>query len=144
METQVCFKCKEEKSLDEFYKHSKMANGHLGKCKECAKKDARENTRKTSQQLAVYDKLRNCRPERITQRLMAMRKRRRLNPEKYKANTAVNNAVRDGRLIKQLCEVCGSHVTEAHHDDYSKPLDVRWLCYTHHLEAHGKQERKAA
>jgi hypothetical protein len=57
------------------------------------------------------------------------------NPEKRKAQWAVNNAIRDGRMVRQPCEVCGEKA-QAHHDDYSKPFDVRWLCTTHHGEVH--------
>lgn len=39
-------------------------------------------------------------------------------------------------LIPQPCEVCGSEIVDAHHDDYSKPLDVRWLCPLHHRRLH--------
>jgi formylmethanofuran dehydrogenase subunit E len=44
------------------------------------------------------------------------------------------NAAR--KLARLACEVCGDKKAEAHHDDYSKPLDVRWLCTTHHAEWH--------
>lgn len=57
------------------------------------------------------------------------------NPEKRKAQVAVSNALRDGRLKRQPCEVCGAEA-QAHHDDYTRRLDVRWLCVTHHKEAH--------
>lgn len=68
------------------------------------------------------------------------------NPEKRKASWAVNNAIRDGNLVRQPCEVCGvsgkrdsgRSLVHAHHDDYSKPLEVRWLCDTHHNEHHRK------
>jgi hypothetical protein len=65
-------------------------------------------------------------------RVLADRKRwRQANQEKKRAHTAVRDALRSGRLNKQPCEVCGSRA-EAHHEDYSKPLDVRWLCSKHH------------
>ena len=57
------------------------------------------------------------------------------NPEKRSAQVAVSNAIRDGRLERQPCEVCGEKA-QAHHDDYSKPLDVRWLCPIHHGALH--------
>jgi hypothetical protein len=63
------------------------------------------------------------------------------NPEKRKAQIMVGNAIRGGKLVRGLCEVndqsCGGRV-EAHHDDYSKPLEVRWLCRKHHAKHHRK------
>jgi hypothetical protein len=64
------------------------------------------------------------------------------HPERKAATVAVNNAVRDGRLTKQPCEVCGNPKAEAHHDDYSKPLDVRWLCNPHHKVADAERRLK--
>ena len=52
------------------------------------------------------------------------------------ARGAVQNAKARGRLLPAPCEICGEPETEAHHDDYSKPLDVRWLCRKHHKELH--------
>jgi hypothetical protein len=59
------------------------------------------------------------------------------HPEKVRARNAVNNAIRDGRMIRRPCEICGGK-SEAHHDDYNRPLDVRWLCRKHHDTAHGR------
>lgn len=61
---------------------------------------------------------------------------RRMNPDVVRCHDAVNNAVRHGRLVRGPCEVCGEKKVDAHHDDYTKPLDVRWLCRKHHLELH--------
>ena len=41
-----------------------------------------------------------------------------------------------GRVIKKPCEVCGSTNAEKHHEDYSRPHDVNWLCRDHHLDLH--------
>lgn len=52
------------------------------------------------------------------------------------AHALVGKAIRRGELVRQPCEACGSTEVDAHHDDYSKPLDVRWLCRTHHKHHH--------
>jgi len=52
-----------------------------------------------------------------------------------RARKAVEYAVRSGKLKRQLCEKCGKSA-QAHHDDYEKPLDVRWLCPVHHAVIH--------
>lgn len=58
------------------------------------------------------------------------------NPEKWRAQKKVQYAVRYGHLQKKPCEVCGEVRVDAHHDDYSKPLQVRWLCRKHHKAEH--------
>lgn len=62
---------------------------------------------------------------------------------KRRARTAVSNAIRDGRLTRRPCYGCGCEAAQAHHDDYSKPLDVRWLCTTCHAAEHAPEARAA-
>jgi len=57
-----------------------------------------------------------------------------------KANTVVGNALRDGRIDRQPCFICGCKA-EAHHPDYSSPLAVSWLCDEHHKQLH-KEHRE--
>lgn len=64
-----------------------------------------------------------------------------MTPEARKQKASIraitSTAIRKGYLMRQPCEVCGTEINvEAHHDDYDKPLDVRWLCKTHHAEHH--------
>jgi hypothetical protein len=136
---QRCFKCLKVLPLSEFYKHPQMGNGHIGKCKECNKKDVRDNYRKRRPQYAAYGRERDQRPEYKEKKKEYQRKRRARRPDKYKANCATSNAIRDKRLDRGPCEECGSVFVEAHHDDYSKPLDVRWLCFRHHRLLHGQE-----
>lgn len=58
------------------------------------------------------------------------------NPEKYAAWTILRNALAAGKVVKGVCEQCGAVKVEGHHDDYTKPLEVRWLCKKHHVEHH--------
>ena len=122
-----------------FYAHPSMADGLLGKCKSCAKKDVKARYEAKRELCAAYERKRAQDPERKRKAAEYQRIRRARFPGKYKARQAVSNAVRDGRLTKQPCEVCGSTKVQAHHDDYRKPLSVRWFCFKHHREvAHGQ------
>ncbi len=58
-------------------------------------------------------------------------------PEKKRAANLVYKALKSGKLIRQPCEACGTtSKVQAHHDDYSKPLNVKWLCQRDHLKHH--------
>lgn len=61
---------------------------------------------------------------------------------KFRCKSVVYQAIKSGRLIKQPCEVCGKSPAEGHHPDYTKPLQVKWLCRIHHLEVHANREKK--
>lgn len=57
--------------------------------------------------------------------------------QKVKANARSYAKVyqKRGKLIPKPCEVCGEKA-QKHHDDYSKPLEVRWFCARHHQRHH--------
>lgn len=135
----VCFKCREEKPIGDFYKHKEMADGHLNKCKECTKSDVRLH-RSENNSVREYDRKRSKTPERRAHIAMVSKKWRMENPQGYKAHTALGNAVRDKKITKMPCEVCGNSRSHAHHDDYSKPLSVRWLCAMHHHRLHASNK----
>lgn len=60
----------------------------------------------------------------------------RVSPEMSYAHRLVAKAIKDGELVKQPCEVCGQVRVEAHHEDYDKPLEVKWFCVKHHRRVH--------
>lgn len=64
-------------------------------------------------------------------------------PEKEAARRAVHHAVAVGQLVPAPCEKCGEPKAEAHHDDYAKPLAVRWLCRRCHVAHHTNERRRA-
>lgn len=66
------------------------------------------------------------------------------NQEKYQSHLAVQRAKRDGILKPEPCESCGSEKASAHHDDYTKPLEVRWLCHKCHMAWHSKLRKENA
>ena len=136
-----CFKCKMLKSIYEFYRHSQMADGHLNKCKECTKIDNRGNRLNKRERYIAYDKERAKKPSRIKALIETMERMRSKFPEKYKARNKLSNALRDGKIIKGNCVVCGISKVEAHHPDYRNPLNVIWLCIEHHKQIHHQNQR---
>jgi len=131
MDRKVCFKCKIGKALEEFYVHSMMADGHLNKCKECTKRDVREH-RRTHPSVQEYDRWRfQHDPVRRADTRRRANARRKANPLQGRASCMVSRAVRDGRLARpSRCSRCGEkgRRIEAHHPDYTKPLEVIWVC----------------
>lgn len=131
----TCIECTQEKPWDEFYAHPEMASGYLNICKECHK--ARMKTRsRTNPAVQEYDRKRAKLPHRKEVQLKNTKRWREENPAAYRAHSAVGNAVRDGKLAKLPCEFCGETRVHAHHKDYSKPLDVIWLCAKCHNRLH--------
>ena len=128
-----CFKCGQVKSLSEFYKHKGCVDGCLNKCKCCTKSDVAAHRSLNIERIREYDRRRGNRHN-----ADYLREYRKTYPNKYKAQTMVNNALRDGRLKKETaCSECDSGFSvHAHHDDYSFPLTIRWLCAACHSQWH--------
>jgi hypothetical protein len=65
--------------------------------------------------------------------------------ERYRSTSRsiANVAVKRGKLVRQPCEKCGADNAEKHHDDYKKPLEVRWLCRACHVEHHKAEQASA-
>lgn len=136
-----CFKCHISKPIDQFYKHPKMKDGHLNKCKECTRRDTHQNYEENREAHSSYDKLRQRRVDRRQKKQGYLRRHRLIYPERDKARQAVARALRFGRLRKEPCLICGTiENLQAHHEDYDKPLEVKWYCDKHHrTTVHGKQ-----
>lgn len=136
--TKVCFKCNIEKPLAEFYVHKMMADRHLNKCKDCTKKDVHEHRKNNIEKIRQYDRDRTRLQHRIRMREEYYKKYSVSEPDKVRAVNLANNAIRDKKIAKKPCEVCGAtERIEKHHTDYSKPLEVVFLCSKHHKKAHG-------
>lgn len=129
----TCFKCRETKPLTGFYRHKGMKDGHLNKCKTCARAESTQNRNRSIERYRNYDRERGNR-----QTAKDTREYRKGNPEKQKCHAAVARAVKAGKLNKpDRCERCGSQANlEGHHEDYTKPLDVIWLCSICHRSEH--------
>jgi ribosomal protein S27AE len=131
-----CFKCNTVKPLAEFYKHSRMADGHLNKCKECTKNDANKHRDQNLEKIRAYDRERGKIPERIKANTDINRIWRAEDKRRQLAHTAVARAIRAGELVRNPCTRCGEKKSVAHHEDYDKPLEVMWLCQPCHKQRH--------
>lgn len=142
----TCIRCGVVQPLTSFYAHPKMADGRLGACKICVRaSSAARHLEKMSTPAGIAS-------ERERQRFK-MRRYRAGGKEKKQAP-----AIRAGHLKKwvsknrtkqraelkarrahphqQPCEVCGATPAQRHHEDYSKPTEIVWLCSAHHAARH--------
>lgn len=129
-----CTKCRKSKPESFFSKDKTYGLKHH--CKECVSEynrikysDNRDRMIKTASEWGKKNK----------EKIVEVNKRyRKKHPNKQNARNRFRNAVISGKIIPQSCEICGNTEAEGHHEDYSKPFEVRWLCSKHHGEEHRK------
>jgi hypothetical protein len=119
-----CRNCGVTKPLDDFYRSRQASDGRQSWCKACMSIRTR-NPAATRRHTAKW---------------------KRENPDKERAHQAIKRALRHGVVVRpDVCESCKERVEpHAHHDDYTKPLDVRWLCRGCHVAEHGQEKSNAA
>lgn len=122
-----CTKCKRVLSKDLFYRRPAATDGLRSWCKECHNKFNSEYNKNW--------KKRNPEKVKIIQ-TRSTKNYRKKYPERCKARIILNHAVRDGKIKKQPCIVCGNDKAEAHHEWVKKPLKVQWVCRIHHSRLH--------
>jgi hypothetical protein len=116
----MCIDCGETKPLEEFQRNAPSAGGRLRFCRDCASIRAAASRARFSEDRRAYDRRRGFRHP---------------GSLKLAARNAIAHGLRAGTIERRPCEVCCSEA-EAHHPDYTRPLDVVWLCKTHHARAH--------
>lgn len=151
----TCRGCGESQPLPRFEAHSQMGDGHLNFCRTCVSRKNRVRYLKNREaRIKAAADWRRANPERA---LEANRQWKRKNarrvaesnkrsderyPEKTLARRLLKEAVRVGRLDKPTaCEDCDKRIDNprllhGHHEDYSKPYEVDWLCASCHMKRH--------
>lgn len=153
-EDKVCSKCQLQKPQSRFHKNSKSRDGLHCYCKECRAKIQKEYRQENKEKITAYNKqYYKDNIERINHHHKEWSRRNRdkmdkftkeyyqRNPERMIVHNQLNWAVKSGKIIRpSICSGCGgeSNSIEGHHDDYSKPLEVVWLCRECHIKFHKK------
>jgi len=140
----ICSKCKVPKPFSNFSKSSANKDGLYAWCKDC-KADSQRYYRQTEVGKECHSKYQKKYRKTKFGKLKRNKGRKlwKLNyPERNKAHTAVHRALKNGTLFQLPCEVCNSLDSEAHHDDYSKPLEVRWMCHKDHMKFNKENDNK--
>lgn len=134
--TRVCSRCKESKPIADFRLDKRKPFGCGYQCRPCfttaVEPSSRAYVERNRERVKARYRARDAR-YRKTGVLLPPR-----DPKKLRARAAARNAAAAGRLVKpKNCDACGTVARlHAHHDDYDKPLDVRWLCSICHGLVH--------
>lgn len=129
--SKICYVCKKSKKVLNLEKAYKRKNGTVKQylvCRDCNTKRFRESKRKNG-------------PEYIRE---ISKRTYEKHKEKWLARAKVHLAVKNGLLIKpKKCEVCElKKPLQGHHPDYTKPLEVIWLCSGCHADEHNRLKRE--
>ena len=132
-----CKICFQVKPLSEFYESSSSKDGHLNKCKPCAREMVSIHRQNNIDRIRKLDVERWHSADRRIKKSCSVK----IEGEKLRirnsARRAVGKKVKRGKLKRQPCQICGTNnFVHAHHEDYSKRFDVVWLCATHHKLRH--------
>lgn len=152
----TCNRCGETKPLDDYYGPVNASGGKSGPCKVCVRKASAARLRMIMQDAELAKKELERQRQKTKRRTEAglvsklpkekkakyLAKYFQKYPEKKAALSVMWAAINRGELEQKPCEVCGKEKAEGHHDDYSKPLDVIWLCSKHHAERHVQLRRE--
>jgi hypothetical protein len=141
----VCLDCGSKFSLPENFAQTSQSNQSKTsrRCRSCIRRRDHESYARHREARVEGARAYSQRPE--AKALRDKRHESSINkyPEKESARRLVRNAVSTGKIIKpKVCQGCNKeelkHKLHAHHEDYSKPLDVVWLCFGCHRKVHGK------
>jgi len=152
-EMRKCKVCGATKPLSDFAKWCvRGKHGRRRVCQRCwqakwtpvtaahAKRYYHEQPRIRAEACARVAAHRRADPNRRTNVARRFAQYQQRHPDRVSAQHAVQRAVRSGKLVRRPCEVCGAtRYVHGHHDDYTKPLDVVWLCRSCHLELHRRE-----
>lgn len=131
----ACRVCGEIKPTGMFYAGQLRKTELIGECKDCTRARVRLRAA-NSPKVAEYEKARRSDPLRKSRHNDRTKQWRLDNPLARKAHIAVGVAVRARKLERQPCLFCGAEKVNAHHRDYTKPLEVIWLCARCHVRLH--------
>jgi len=136
MKTKKCKTCELRKSLlDNFYWNS-VKVAYENQCKSCRLKKMKKKQRTDYD--SIKERKRYLKRKENGEFVGNWQKWKAKFPEKYKARYQLRNAVKSGKIKKDMCVIgkdCNGRL-EAHHEDYNKPLEVMWFCQKHHKLHH--------
>lgn len=138
----TCKKCGEAKPLDEFYAQKGTFDGRMGKCKCCVRAAVSLHRLLNIERVRAYDRERASLPHRAALRAAIVRRWRKQHPGRQAAHNKVNKS---GLDKPDSCQSCGLKTrVEGHHENYSRPLDVMWLCKPCHVKADALRRAREA
>jgi hypothetical protein len=145
----TCYKCKQTLPVSDFGNKKTTKDGLQDACKSCCSAYFKEYHQKNKLEMRLKQQIKirntpNYNKENIKRwvknnpdKMREAQNRYRLKKGKQSfAVGAVFKAIKKGEITRQPCLICQSSEVEAHHSDYNKPIDVTWLCVTHHKAWH--------